>query len=87
MSAINDVEKSKMDMSLCDLSMRDVKSGDMDISILELSMIDVGALVEEQPPIKPRTKARTKVPDTKTKPTARMVSRPKRVNTRTEVVS
>jgi NAD-dependent histone deacetylase SIR2 len=83
-SAINDVEKSKVDMSLCDLSMRDVKSGDMDVSILELSMIDVDAIVEEQPPIKPRTKARSKMPDTKRKPTARMVTRPKRTNTRTD---
>jgi len=86
-SAINDMDKSKMDMSLCELSMRDVKSGDMDVSILELSMIDVEAMVEEQPLIKSRTKVRSKLPDTKRKPTARMVTRPKRVNTRTDAVS
>ena len=76
-SAVIDVQKSKMDMSLCDLSMRDVKS-DMEASILELSMIDVGATVEEQPEIKTRTKARSNMPHTKTKPTARMTTRPKR---------
>lgn len=80
MSAINDVEKSKMDMSLCELSMRDVKSGDMDVSILELSMIDVEGMVEEQQPIKPRTKARSKVPGKST------VAMPKRAKTRADAI-
>jgi len=82
-SAINDVEKSKMDMSLCELSMRDVKSGDMDISILELSMIDMEGMVGQHP-IKPRTKTRTKISDTKRKPS---VTRSKRTNKQTEAVS
>lgn len=85
-SAINDVENSKMDMSLCDLSMRDVRSGDLDMGILELSMADVEAVVEEQSQIKPRTKARNKMAEKKRQPTARMVTRPKRANIRTEAV-
>jgi len=85
-SAVIDVEKSKPDMSLCDLSMRDVKYGDMDASFLELSMIDVGAMVEGQQLIKSKTKARSKVPDTKRKPTARMTTKPKRATSRTDSV-
>jgi hypothetical protein len=86
-SAIDDVEKSKMDMSICDLSMRDVKSGDTDVGIPELSMIGVDCKVQQQLPIKPRTKARSKTTDQTRKPTARMVTRPKRVATRTDAIS
>jgi NAD-dependent histone deacetylase SIR2 len=81
-SATDDVETSKMDISLCDLSMRDVKSGDTDASILELSMIDVDAVVEEQSRVKPRTKVRTQMPDKKRKPIARTTTRPKRATAR-----
>ena len=85
-SAINDVEKSKMDMSLCDLSMRDVRSGDMDARILELSMTDVEFVVEHSPINKPRTKALSKLAEKKRQPTPRMTTRPKRANIRTEAV-
>ncbi len=83
---VGDVEKSKTDFSLCDLSMRDVKGTDMsemDISLLELSMIDVDCLVEEIPPPKTRGKTRSKVPDEKKRMATRMVTRQKKTTLRT----
>jgi len=78
-SAKDDVETSKMDMSLCDLSIRDVKGLDtskMDISLLELSMIDVEPPAEEKP-AKPARRARNRVPD-QNKTTTRMATRQKK---------
>ena len=83
---VRDVVKSKMDFSLCDLSMRDVKGTDMskmDISLLELSMIDVECPVEEIPPPKTRGKARSKVLDEKKQMVARRVTSQKKKALRT----
>ena len=84
-SAKDDVETSKVDMSLCDLSLPDVKGPDtskMDISLLELSMIDVEPPTEEKL-VKPPKRARNRVPDQK-KPTTKMATRPKKLALRTD---
>jgi len=68
-SVSNNLEKSKMDISVCDLSMRDIHGAErsqMDISILELSMLDVESIVD-LPPTKASRKTRAKAPEAKAK--------------------
>ncbi|CAA7265948.1 unnamed protein product [Cyclocybe aegerita] len=67
----DDFDKSQMDISLCDMSMRDMEdkrkprpkgpdASEMDISFLELSVMEVEQLVEDLPPPKALRKLASK---------------------------
>ncbi|KAF9527715.1 DHS-like NAD/FAD-binding domain-containing protein [Crepidotus variabilis] len=83
-----DADRSKMDISLCDLSIKEVETSKMDVSVLDLSMLDVESIIKEQPPPKPSRKVKPKPSETKRKPLTRSRSTTeKRVTRRTGAVA